>query len=79
MKTLDAAVEYCVNPSARDVNTTPLRRCSHIAGINSGRCKKYSHLQRRKRRIYSRAQLKKVPKLGAKAYEQCAGFIRVPE
>ena len=62
-----------------DVNTASPSLLSHIAGINSGVAKNIVAYREENGAFTSRAQLKKVPKLGAKAYEQCAGFIRVPE
>lgn len=78
-ETLDGAVEYCVNSVGADVNTASPSLLSHIAGINSGVAKNIVTYREENGAFTSRAQLKKVPKLGAKAYEQCAGFIRVPE
>ena len=78
-ETLDGAVEYCVNSVGADVNTASPSLLSHIAGINSGVAKNIVAYREENGAFTSRAQLKKVPKLGAKAYEQCAGFVRVPE
>lgn len=78
-ETLDGAIEYCVNSVGADVNTASPSLLSHIAGINSGVAKNIVTFREENGAFTSRAQLKKVPKLGAKAYEQCAGFIRVPE
>lgn len=78
-ETLDGAVEYCVNSVGADVNTASPSLLSHIAGINSTVAKNIVLYREENGAFTSRAQLKKVPKLGAKAFEQCAGFIRVPE
>ena len=77
--TLDGAVEYCVNSVGVDVNTASPSLLSHVAGINSGVAKNIVIYREENGAFTSRTQLKKVPKLGAKAFEQCAGFVRVPE
>ena len=77
--TLDGAVEFCVNSVGVDVNTASPSLLSHVAGINSGVAKNIVIYREENGAFTSRAQLKKVPKLGAKAFEQCAGFVRVPE
>lgn len=74
---LDGVVESCVNEVGVDLNTASAPLLSRIAGINAtvaGNIVSY----REENGVYtSRAQLKKVPKLGPKAFEQCAGFLRV--
>ena len=76
-ETRDGAGEYCVNSVGADVNTASPSLLSHIAGINSGVAKNIVTYREEIGAFTSRAQLKKVPKLGAKAYEQCAGFMRI--
>ncbi len=78
-ETLDGAVEYCVNSVGVDINTASPSLLSRVAGINSSVAKNIVVYREENGAFSSRSQLKKVPKLGAKAFEQCAGFIRVPE
>ena len=78
-ETLDGAVEYCVNSVGVDINTASPSLLSRVAGINSSVAKNIVSYREENGAFSSRAQLKKVPKLGAKAFEQCAGFVRVPE
>lgn len=76
---LDGVVEDCVNEVGADLNTASAPLLSHIAGINSTVAKNIVAYREENGAFTGRAQLKKVPKLGPKAYEQCAGFLRVPE
>ncbi len=76
---LDGVVEDCVNAVGADLNTASPSLLSHIAGINGTVAKNIVAYREENGAFTSRAQLKKVPKLGPKAYEQCAGFLRVPE
>jgi len=82
-KELDAAltgvVEYCVNSVGVDLNTASPALLSQVAGIHAGTAKNIVSFREENGAFQTRAQLKKVPKLGTKAFEQCAGFIRVPE
>ena len=78
-ETLDGAVEYCVNSVGVDINTASPSLLSRVAGINSSVAKNIVSYREENGAFSSRAQLKKVPKLGTKAFEQCAGFVRVPE
>ncbi len=79
---LDAAlggvVEDCVNRVGVDVNTASYSLLSYIAGINLAIAKNIVKYREENGEFTSRAQILKVPRLGAKAYEQCAGFLRVP-
>lgn len=77
--TLDGVVEDCVNSVGADLNTASPSLLSHIAGINSTIAKNIVAYREENGAFTGRAQLKKVPKLGPKAYEQCAGFLRVAE
>ena len=73
---LDGVVESCVSSVGVDVETASVQLLTHVAGIGkalAGNIVAY----RDENGITSRAQLKKVPKLGPKAFEQCAGFLRV--
>ena len=76
---LTGVVEDCVNSVGVDVNTASPSLLSYVAGLNSGIAKNIELYRQENGRFNSREELLKVPKLGAKAYEQCAGFLRVPE
>ena len=76
---LDGVVEDCVNSVGADLNTASPSLLSHIAGINATIAKNIVAYREENGEFTGRAQLKKVPKLGPKAYEQCAGFLRVAE
>lgn len=76
---LDGVVEDCVNNVGADLNTASPSLLSHISGLSASVCKSIVAYREENGRFTSRAELKKVPKLGPKAYEQCAGFLRVPE
>ena len=73
---LDGVVEQCVNQVGVEVSTASAELLSHVAGIGPALAKNIV-AYREENGIPSRAALKKVPKLGPKAYEQCAGFLRV--
>ncbi|MBQ6711779.1 MAG: RNA-binding transcriptional accessory protein [Clostridia bacterium] len=75
---LDGVVESCVNAVGADLNTASPALLSHISGLSSTVCKNIVAFREENGSFESRAQLKKVPKLGPKAFEQCAGFLRVP-
>ena len=74
---LDGVVEDCVNKVGVDVNTASPSLLSYVSGLNSGIAKSIEKFRRENGTIRNREVLKKVPKLGDKAYEQCAGFLRV--
>ena len=74
---LDGVVEDCVNSVGADLNTASPSLLSHIAGINGTIAKNIVVYREENGAFASRAELKKVPKLGPKAYEQCAGFLRI--
>jgi len=78
-RALSGVVEDCVNAVGADVNTASPALLSHISGVNAGLAKSIAAYREENGAFPSRAALKKVPKLGAKAFEQCAGFLRVPE
>ena len=73
---LDGVVEGCVNSVGVELSTASPSLLSHVAGIGPALAKNIV-AYREENGISSRAQLKKVPKLGPKAFEQCAGFLRV--
>ena len=75
---LDGVVEDCVNHVGVDLNTASFSLLSHIAGINQTIAKNIVAYRTENGVFTDRKQLKKVAKLGPKAYEQCAGFLRVP-
>ncbi len=76
---LDGVVEDAVNSVGVDLNTASPSLLSRVSGINSTVAKNIVAYREENGAFTSRSQLKKVPKLGAKAFEQCAGFMRVPE
>lgn len=73
---LDGVVEGCVNSVGVEISTASPSLLAHVAGIGPALAKNIV-AYREENGITSRAQLKKVPKLGPKAFEQCAGFLRV--
>ena len=73
---LDGVVESCVSSVGVDVETASIQLLTHVAGIGKALAANIV-AYREENGITSRAQLKKVPKLGPKAFEQCAGFLRV--
>ncbi len=75
---LDGVVEQCVNAVGVEVSTASAELLSHVAGIGPALAKNIV-AWREENGIPSRAALKKVPKLGPKAFEQCAGFLRVAD
>ena len=75
---LDGVVESCVNSVGADLNTASPALLRHISGLSAAVCKNIVAFREENGSFDSRAQLKKVPKLGPKAFEQCAGFLRVP-
>ena len=78
-ETLDGVVEGCVNSVGADLNTASPALLSRISGLNSTVCNNIVAYREENGAFTSRVELKKVPKLGPKAFEQCAGFLRVPE
>ena len=76
---LNGVVEDAVNNVGVDVNTASPSLLTRVSGINATVAANIVAYREENGEFTSRAQLKKVPKLGAKAYEQCAGFMRVPE
>lgn len=78
-ETLDGVVEDCVNSVGADLNTASPALLLRVSGLNATVCNNIVAYREENGAFSSRAELKKVPKLGPKAYEQCAGFLRVPE
>lgn len=76
---LFGVVEDCVNAVGVDVNTASPSLLQRISGLNGSTAKNIVLFREGNGIFTSRKQLLKVPKLGPKAYEQCAGFLRVPE
>lgn len=75
---LSGVVEYCVNTVGVDLNTASASLLSHVAGVNATIAKNIVAKREADGEFKSRTELKKVAKLGPKAFEQCAGFLRVP-
>ena len=82
-KQLDEAlcgvVEDCVNAGGVDINTASPSLLQRVAGLNGTTAKNVVVYREENGAFTSRAQIRKVPKLGPKAFQQCAGFLRVPE
>ncbi|MEU3841196.1 Tex family protein [Streptomyces sp. NPDC028635] len=76
-RSLDAVVEDCVNGVGVDVNTASAPLLARVSGITSGLAENIVAHRDANGPFTSRAELKKVPRLGPKAYEQCAGFLRI--
>ncbi|MBQ7341177.1 MAG: RNA-binding transcriptional accessory protein [Oscillospiraceae bacterium] len=76
---LNGVVEDCVNAVGVDVNTASASLLQKVSGLNGTTAKNIVLYREENGAFTGRNQLKKVPKLGPKAYEQCAGFLRVPE
>ena len=76
---LGGVVEDCVNRVGVDLNTASWSLLSHVAGVSTSVAKNIVHYREENGEFTGRSQLMKVPKLGKKAFEQCAGFLRVPE
>ncbi|MBQ9773334.1 MAG: RNA-binding transcriptional accessory protein [Clostridia bacterium] len=75
---LGGVVEDCVNAVGVDINTASYSLLSYISGINITSAKNIVKYREENGEFSNRAQLLKVPRIGAKAYEQAAGFLRVP-
>ena len=76
---LCGVVEDCVNAVGVDINTASPSLLQRVSGLNATTAKNVVAYREENGAFTSRAQIKKVPKLGPKAFEQCAGFLRVPE
>ena len=78
-ETLEGVVEDCVNAVGADLNTASPALLGYIAGLTKTTAKNIVAYREAAGAFQSRKELLKVPKLGPRAYEQCAGFLRVPE
>ncbi len=76
---LGGVLEDCVNSVGVDLNTASVSLLKYVAGLNSGIAKNIVAYRDENGKFTSRSQLLKVTKLGAKAYEQCAGFLRITD
>lgn len=74
---LDGVVESCVNSVGVDLNTASYMLLSHISGLNLGIAKNIVNYREQNGSFENREELLSVPKLGQKAYTQCAGFLRI--
>lgn len=75
---LDLTVESCVNQVGVDLNTASPHLLQYVSGLGPQLAKNIVDYRRDNGAFTSRTQLRKVPRLGAVAYEQCAGFLRIP-
>ena len=78
-ETLGGVVEDCVNKVGVDLNTASAPLLSYVSGLSAAVAKNVVAYREENGAFTSRTQIKKVPKLGPKAYEQCAGFLRIPD
>ena len=77
-KSLDLTVESCVNSVGVDLNTASRHLLTYVSGLGPALAKNIVEYRRENGPFQSRAQLKHVPRLGPAAFEQCAGFLRIP-
>lgn len=78
-ESLNAVVEDCVNAVGVDLNTASPSLLERVSGLNASTAKNIVAFREENGAYENRKQLLKVPKLGPKAFEQCAGFLRIPE
>ena len=78
-ETLDGVVEDCVNAVGVDINTASPALLQRVSGLNKTTAKNIVAYREENGAFMSRKAINKVPKLGPKAFQQCAGFLRVPE
>ncbi|WP_199516931.1 Tex family protein [Nucisporomicrobium flavum] len=78
-RSLDAVVEDCVNAVGVDVNTASAPLLTRVSGIGAGLAENIVLHRDANGPFRSRSEIKKVPRLGPKAFEQCAGFLRIPD
>ena len=76
---LDQTVIFCVNAVGVNVNTASQHLLQYVSGLGPALAKNIVDYRRENGAFTSRAQLKKVPRLGPSAFEQCAGFLRIPD
>ena len=77
-KSLDMVVESCVNTVGVNLNTASRHLLMYVSGLNATTAKNIVEYRDKNGAFKSRAELKKVPRLGPVAYVQCAGFLRIP-
>lgn len=77
-QSLDQVVQNCVNLVGVNVNTASKSLLTYVSGLNEQSAKNIIQFREENGAFKSRAQLKKVPRLGPKAFEQCAAFLRIP-
>lgn len=77
-KSLDMVVESCVNTVGVNVNTASRHLLMYVSGLNATTAKNIVEYREKNGAFKSRAELKKVPRLGPVAFVQCAGFLRIP-
>ncbi|MDR6195510.1 Tex family protein [Siphonobacter sp. SORGH_AS_0500] len=78
-KSLDTVVESCVNAVGVNLNTASKHLLSYVSGLGSSLAQNIVTYRKENGAFKSRKELMKVPRLGSKAFEQCAGFLRIPE
>lgn len=78
-ESLGGVVESAVNHVGVDVNTASASLLSYVAGVNATLAKNIVKYREENGRFTKREELQKVPRLGAKSYEQCIGFLRIPD
>lgn len=76
---LDQVVESCVNHVGVNLNTASKHLLTYVSGLGPQLAKNIVEFRKENGAFASRSQLKKVPRLGDKAFEQCAGFLRIPD
>ena len=77
-KSLDMVVESCVNTVGVNLNTASRHLLMYVSGLNATTAKNIVEYREKNGAFHSRAELKKVPRLGPVAFVQCAGFLRIP-
>lgn len=78
-RSLDSVVESCVNTVGVNVNTASKSLLTYVSGLGPQLAQNIVQYRTENGAFKTRSQLKKVPRLGEKAFEQCAGFLRIPE
>ena len=76
---LDEAIMMCVNRTGADLNTASVELLTHISGLTAGSAKEIVEYRNANGKFVNREQLKKVKKIGDKAFQQCAGFLRITD
>ena len=78
-KSLDVVVESCVNSVGVNVNTASKHLLTYVSGLGPQLAQNIVNYRKENGPFKSRKELKNIPRLGDKAYEQCAGFLRIPD